>query len=106
MNRLLALLPVSFALLGCSDMSTLITTPAPADGTISRDGYKWLHESSGGVDENGNYLNPMHSQDAFGQDLGSGIYRLEPEWSGDGDHLLQFETQNGYVVREGHEFYP
>lgn len=106
MNRLLALLPVSFVLVGCSGMSTPITAPAPADGTISREGYKWLHESSGGVDENGNYLNPMSSQDAFGQDLGSGIYRLSPEWSSDGDHLIQFETQNGVVVREDHEFRP
>lgn len=104
MNRLLALLPVSFLLLGFEHPPRSEQVTPQVDGTISRDGYRWLHNSSGGVDENGYYQNPMHSRDAFGSDLGTGIYRLRPEWSSDGDHLILFETQNGVVVREDHEF--
>ncbi len=104
MYRLLALLPVCFVLASCSDIATPIATPAPVNGTISRDGYRWLHQSSGGVDQNGYYRTPMTSQDAFGQDLGTGVFRMAPEWSSDGDHLLLFETQNGVVIREDWEF--
>lgn len=106
MYRLLALLPVGFLLSGFSSCESAQTAAPSVNGSISRDEYGRLHQLGGSVDEAGFFQNPISTQDFFGEDLGTGVYRLTPEWSSDGDHTFQLETQNGYVVREGIEFYP
>lgn len=106
MIRKLAVLPLCCGMWSCSSapIAPIAPTPAPVNGSISRDGYRWIQQSSGGIDDGGYYRTPQSSKVLFGEDLGTGIYRLSPDWADTPDHRLLLETQNGKVVREDWEF--
>jgi hypothetical protein len=66
---------------------------------ISRQGFAWINELSGGIDANGYYKNPVSVQSAFGIDLPNGWHRAPMAWDDQGNALL-FYVENGYIIRQ------
>lgn len=65
---------------------------------VTRQGFAWINELGGGVDENGFYRRPVRVRDAFGIELPNG-WRRAP-WAWDLDNAFLFYVEGGYITRQ------
>lgn len=96
-------------------ITLLLILPAQAQGfgdrhglrkelaPISREGFAWINDLGGGVDERGYYRRPVNVRQAFGIDLPNGWHKAPMAWDDRGNALL-FYVQNGWITMQ--EFAP
>lgn len=92
-------------------LTLLIILPAQAQGfgdrhgfqkdlsPISRQGFAWINQLGGGIDEQGFYRNPVSVRAAFNIDLPNGWHRAPMAWDDQGNALL-FYVENNYIIRQ------
>lgn len=66
---------------------------------ITRQGFGYVNQLGGGVDENGYYRRPVPAQDAFGTPLTDGWHEAPMQWS-DQDSSVLYEVRNGNIIRQ------
>lgn len=99
---------------GLARMTALITLliilPAQAQGfgdrhgqakdllPITRQGFAWINQLGGGVDERGFYRRPVRVTEAFGIELPNGWHRAP--WAWDTENAFLFYVDRGYITRQ------
>lgn len=76
--------------------------PTPQSDTqlnpINRDGFGYIDQLGNSTDENGNYRQPVRTEDAFGSKLKDGVYVAPTTW--DVDLGIQYEVQDGEITNQ------
>jgi hypothetical protein len=66
---------------------------------IDRNGFGYINELGGGVDDSGYYARPVPTQDAFGAQLQDGTYAAPMNWGDQGTQVL-YDVKDGQIVRQ------
>lgn len=65
---------------------------------ITRQGFAWINDLGGGVDDRGFYRRPVNVRAAFGIDLPNGWHRAP--WAWDPENAFLFYVENGWIIRQ------
>lgn len=73
---------------------------------VTRQGFGYVHDLGGGVDEEGYYRRPIPSDRAFGVQLHDGVYEAPMQWEGDDPNggRIRYEVQGGQIIRQRYGF--